>query len=303
MELVDYDPFGVNTIYQKPQGDVYTGKYFYTGQEWDTWTRLYYYGARYYFNEIGKFYSVDPAGFWLGNEEFLKQKTGMGLAGFLADPQGLNSYSYVKNNPVKYVDPSGEWSFDEAMQAIEDFFKGVVYSVADNFSYGWATINLKLPDNNAADCGQSIGDVMTYVIAEVEMIVGGTLVGSGVALMPLATAGGPPSGGVTIIVDGIVIAAGSAMMAHGGSVVSYTMFKNVKKSLNEGKVKVGKGQGPKGLDRIDGPHEKGGKWHAHLDSGDAVNIDGTVRHGNKDSLTNKIREFLNNHGFSIPKDN
>ena len=108
VELVDYDPFGVNTIYQKPQGDVYTGKYFYTGQEWDTWTRLYYYGARYYFNEIGKFYSVDPAGFWLGNEGLLRQKTGMGLAGFLSDPQGLNSYSYVKNNPVRYVDPSGE---------------------------------------------------------------------------------------------------------------------------------------------------------------------------------------------------
>ena len=108
VELVDYDPFGVNTIYQKPQGDVYTGKYFYTGQEWDTWTRLYYYGARYYFNEVGSFYSVDPAGFWLGNEGLLRQKTGMGLAGFLSDPQGLNSYSYVKNNPVRYVDPSGE---------------------------------------------------------------------------------------------------------------------------------------------------------------------------------------------------
>ena len=97
MELVDYDPFGVNTIYQKPQGDVYTGKYFYTGQEWDTWTRLYYYGARYYFNEIGKFYSVDPAGFWPEYQQRI-----------LGNPQGWNSYAYVMNNPMKYVDPSGE---------------------------------------------------------------------------------------------------------------------------------------------------------------------------------------------------
>ena len=83
---------------QKPQGDVYTGKYFYTGQEWDTWTRLYYYGARYYFNEIGKFYSVDPAGFWPEYQQRI-----------LGNPQGWNSYAYVMNNPVKYVDPTGEW--------------------------------------------------------------------------------------------------------------------------------------------------------------------------------------------------
>ena len=97
MELVDYDPFGVNTIYQKPQGDVYTGKYFYTGQEWDTWTRLYYYGARYYFNEVGSFYSVDPAGFWPEYQQRI-----------LGNPQGWNSYAYVMNNPVRLVDPTGE---------------------------------------------------------------------------------------------------------------------------------------------------------------------------------------------------
>ena len=98
VELVDYDPFGVNTIYQKPQGDVYTGKYFYTGQEWDTWTRLYYYGARYYFNEIGKFYSVDPAGFWPEYQQRI-----------LGNPQGWNSYAYVMNNPMKYVDSTGQY--------------------------------------------------------------------------------------------------------------------------------------------------------------------------------------------------
>ena len=101
VELVDYDPFGVNTIYQKPQGDVYTGKYFYTGQEWDTWTRLYYYGARYYFNEVRSFYSVDPAGFWPEYQQSI-----------LGNPQGWNSYSYVLNNPVRLVDPTGTMTLE-----------------------------------------------------------------------------------------------------------------------------------------------------------------------------------------------
>ncbi|MBN2736065.1 MAG: RHS repeat-associated core domain-containing protein [Spirochaetales bacterium] len=54
----------------------------YTDQEKDD-TGLYYYGARYYDPEIGRFISPDSV-----------------LA-------GLNRYAYCFNNPIKYVDPSG----------------------------------------------------------------------------------------------------------------------------------------------------------------------------------------------------
>jgi len=33
------------------------------------------------------------------------------------DPQSLNRYSYVRNNPLKYTDPSGHYSEDEIMQS------------------------------------------------------------------------------------------------------------------------------------------------------------------------------------------
>jgi RHS repeat-associated protein len=46
-------------------------------------TGLYYYGARFYDPELGRFISMDPA------------------------RDGLNWYVYVHNNPVKYVDPDG----------------------------------------------------------------------------------------------------------------------------------------------------------------------------------------------------
>ncbi len=32
------------------------------------------------------------------------------------DPQSLNRYSYVNNNPVRYTDPSGHFSEDEIMK-------------------------------------------------------------------------------------------------------------------------------------------------------------------------------------------
>jgi RHS repeat-associated protein len=63
--------------------------YQFTGQKKDGGTGLYYYGARYYDPVTGRFVSADTIVLSPGN------------------PQALNRYSYVYNNPVKYTDPSG----------------------------------------------------------------------------------------------------------------------------------------------------------------------------------------------------
>ncbi len=63
--------------------------YGFTGQRFDASSALMYYGARYYDPQLGRFTQADPV---------------------LADawnPQGLNRYAYVYNNPVRYSDPSG----------------------------------------------------------------------------------------------------------------------------------------------------------------------------------------------------
>ena len=52
-------------------------------------TGLYYYNARYYDATIGRFISADT---------IVQNPT---------NPQSLNRYSYVLNNPLKYTDPSG----------------------------------------------------------------------------------------------------------------------------------------------------------------------------------------------------
>lgn len=58
-------------------------KYTYSGKELDGETNLYYFNARYYDAEIGRFISVDPA------------------------KDGLNWYVFCNNNPLSFKDPTG----------------------------------------------------------------------------------------------------------------------------------------------------------------------------------------------------
>lgn len=92
---IKYAPFGDS---RNSQGNLGTDILF-TGQRLDD-TGLYYYGARYYDSNIGRFISPDK------------------LVQSHNDPQSLNRYSYVRNNPLKYVDPTGlywQWSDDSMM--------------------------------------------------------------------------------------------------------------------------------------------------------------------------------------------
>lgn len=78
-----------------PYGAVREGgtasRYLYTGQESDPETDLYYYRSRFYDPRIRRFTQPD----------FVTPD--------LYDSQQLNPYSYVRNNPVVFVDPTGMW--------------------------------------------------------------------------------------------------------------------------------------------------------------------------------------------------
>jgi RHS repeat-associated protein len=64
-------------------------KYQFTTYERDTESGNDYAQARYDINRLGRFNSPDP------------------LAGHIGDPQSLNRYSYVRNGPIDFEDPSG----------------------------------------------------------------------------------------------------------------------------------------------------------------------------------------------------
>jgi RHS repeat-associated protein len=66
-----------------------SSNYKFTGDEYDSETGLYYAKGRYYNPRLGRFMSVDP------------------LAGDITNPQSLNRYAYVLNNPTTLTDPTG----------------------------------------------------------------------------------------------------------------------------------------------------------------------------------------------------
>ncbi|MDP3703655.1 MAG: RHS repeat-associated core domain-containing protein, partial [Candidatus Omnitrophota bacterium] len=85
-----YSPFGELASATGADGVVHR----FTGQRFDQSTGLYFYQARYYDPSIGRFLSADP------------------IVQDPADPQFLNRFAYVRNNPLRFVDPSGLSSED-----------------------------------------------------------------------------------------------------------------------------------------------------------------------------------------------
>ncbi|HBF11828.1 MAG TPA: hypothetical protein DDW49_00310 [Deltaproteobacteria bacterium] len=135
-----YDPLGSTVALSDPQGNV-TDTYLYdefgglnrsTGNTPNPFqyvgrlgvqndgTGLYHMRARYYDPVAGRFISRDP----------------IGLVG------GMNLYGYVENNPVSYVDPSGQ--IFETGWDILNIGLGV-YSLQDNIQkgdWGWAALDV-----------------------------------------------------------------------------------------------------------------------------------------------------------------
>jgi len=91
-----YYPFGDERYSEN--GDAFSVSNRYTGQILDEDTGLYYYGARYYDPELGRFIQADPIVLGLAT-----------LRAGTQNSQAFNRYSYVLNNPLKFVDPTGNW--------------------------------------------------------------------------------------------------------------------------------------------------------------------------------------------------
>jgi RHS repeat-associated protein len=94
VESTSYDPWG----------EVLAGgtqsKFGYTGQEHDSETGLDYYNFRYYNSDIRRFAQPDD------------------IIQDWYNPQDLNRYSYVRNNPLRYTDPTGHAVDDEVSPVI-----------------------------------------------------------------------------------------------------------------------------------------------------------------------------------------
>jgi RHS repeat-associated protein len=100
-----------------PSAVAYKGIFFkknFTGKEPDPETGLYYYGARYLDPKTSRWLSGDPAlGEYLPvapvNDEAKKRNGNLPGMGGVFNYVNLHAYHYAGNNPVKYVDPDGEF--------------------------------------------------------------------------------------------------------------------------------------------------------------------------------------------------
>jgi len=98
VQLVEYDPWG--SLSREEGAADLTDRL--TEQELDRETGLYHFVGRYYDPLLSRFISPDP------------------FAANFAVPQALNRYSYVRNNPVNRIDPTGFDDSDDSEEADPD---------------------------------------------------------------------------------------------------------------------------------------------------------------------------------------
>jgi RHS repeat-associated protein len=94
-DTYDYDAFGNLIALSGPTPNLYL----FSGEQFDPDLGLYYLRARYHNPQSGRFWTADP------------------FEGFASDPASLHRYTYAANNPVNWIDPSGNFTLPELSTA------------------------------------------------------------------------------------------------------------------------------------------------------------------------------------------
>jgi RHS repeat-associated protein len=149
----------------------------FTGKERDGESGNDYFEARYYSSAMGRFMSPD----WSAKEEPVPYAT-------MDDPQSLNLYSYVRNNPLSRTDPDGHCDSNGQNCSAWDHFAGAVGGALNIIP---ATLNLPNQAFNAisgAFNGPQI-DLIPMIQADAHASQTGIDVGTAAATaVPLAAA-------------------------------------------------------------------------------------------------------------------
>jgi RHS repeat-associated protein len=161
-ERVRTDMYGnkCETITSQPFGDAQTtsgscgdpSPLHFTGKQRDPETGLDDFDARYYSSSFGRFMSND----------WSSVPAPVPYAEF-TDPQSLNLYVYVRNNPIGRTDPDGHCcDLGDAF----DYGAGILRGVASSLSFG-AMGAPTADDSLASRAGQATGTTLTGIAGEI----------------------------------------------------------------------------------------------------------------------------------------
>lgn len=148
IEATEYLPFGLT----RKQTSTEVTYYKFTDQEHDPKVGLYNYNARLYDPAVGTFISPDS------------------IVPDWYDPQLLNRYAYVRNNPLKYVDPTGYYVQEVGRgnhMTSEDLSRDIVDRVESGRGLDADRGQSALADINEVESlkalySQSLGEISNY---------------------------------------------------------------------------------------------------------------------------------------------
>jgi len=181
----DYYPFGGEVQMSPP---TLPQNYKFTGKERDGESGLDEFGARYYSSPFARFMTPDWAA----------KPTNVPYASF-GNPQSLNLYSYVENNPTTMGDPDGHCCDD-----LWTFLGGAANAYGSDNLQGAGRVE---QTTTAGKIGAAVGDFGATVQGAGEALFGGGVEVGGVAL---------DATGVGAVAGVPANVAGAGLMLHGG---------------------------------------------------------------------------------------
>jgi RHS repeat-associated protein len=190
-----YTPFGL-LLWQ--EGDTAT-TYGFTGEQQDPAVGLVFLRARYYDPATGRFINMDS------------------YPGETTSPASLHPYLYTDNNPLKYVDPTGndpDW-YDLLLgmtrQFVDDMLLGAPTLV---FGDTWQYIQDKEYQQ-----GREIGHCASIVVGSALVLHGAANIGTGLGAMLPTTGVGvactAATGGLCAVLTGVGLSAEAALVGVG----------------------------------------------------------------------------------------
>ena len=177
-QRIEYTPYGEIWVEKTENNGLAYLPYKFTGKEMDEETGLYYYGARYLDPKYSKWISTDPA---LGeyipkapiNEEARRYNQNLPGMGGVFNPINGGLYAYAANNPVRYIDPDGNFEVDSHnpmrifanLDDVDDLINASAYLQAPNCGY---TITAYGEKSGITKNFTSYGEILDYLCPVVD---------------------------------------------------------------------------------------------------------------------------------------